>query len=119
MITLDILSVNTLILLFYTVHLTDIVKGQLSPEDEAKIDDFMTDLMECRGMPGVSLALVKVSDHMFVFMCVKPKDTLVSICDKCTFVRVCLCLCVSNQKTNSYQFVINVLWCEFVRIAGN
>lgn len=36
-----------------------LVFGQLDPEDEAAIDEFMNELLQCRGMPGAAVSLVK------------------------------------------------------------
>ena len=47
---------------------THTIYGQLSPEDAEKIDTFINDLMECRGMPGVALAAVKVSLYIKVII---------------------------------------------------
>ena len=50
-------------LLVLLIMSVDLAHSQgLDPEDEQLIDDYITDLMECRGMPGATLAIARADE---------------------------------------------------------
>ena len=54
-------NINLIVYTAVSLLCLHVTHSQLDPEDVEKINSFMTELMDCRQMPGAAIALLKVS----------------------------------------------------------